>query len=87
MIYTKHGSSYLEEPAACYSIPKNHKYWTALRHYACTLATEAPPAINLPSSRKFSCPLMITNLLSHVQLFSLALFCLDTNSSHAHGQQ
>ena len=40
-----------------------------------TLATEAPPAINLPSSRKFSCLLMITNLLSHVQLFSLALFC------------
>ena len=38
-------------------------------------ATEAPPTIDLPSSRKFWCSLMVSNPVSHVRLFSLVFFC------------
>ena len=38
-------------------------------------ATEAPPTIDLSSSRKFWCSLMVSSPLSHVRLFSLAFFC------------
>ena len=38
-------------------------------------ATEAPPTIDLSSSRKFWCSPMVSSPLSHVRLFSLAFFC------------
>ena len=40
-----------------------------------THATEAPPTIDLSSSRMFWCSLMVSSPLSHVRLFSLAFFC------------
>ena len=40
-----------------------------------THATEAPPTIDSPSSRKFLCSPMVSSPLSHVRLFSLAFFC------------
>ena len=40
-----------------------------------THATEAPPTIDLSSSRKFWCSPMVSSPLSHVRLFSLAFFC------------
>ena len=40
-----------------------------------THATEAPPTINLPSSRKFWGSPRVSNPLSYIRLFSLAFFC------------
>ena len=49
---------------------KNHKYWTAVRHYACYRSST-----NNSSSRKFWCSPMVSSPLSHVRSFSLAFFC------------
>ena len=55
-----------------YMMPKtiNIGQWWDTTH-----ATEAPPTINFPSSRKFWCSPMVSSPLSHVRLFSLAFFC------------
>ena len=50
---------------------KNHKYWTAARHYA----RYRTPTISLPSSRKFWYSLTVSNPSGHDQLFCLAFFC------------
>ena len=38
-------------------------------------ATQATPTTCLPSSKKFWYSMLVSNPLSHVQLFSLAFFC------------
>ena len=55
-----------------YMMPKtiNIGQWWDTTH-----ATEAPPTIDLSSSRKFWCSPMVSSPLSHVRLFSLAFFC------------
>ena len=67
---------YLEEPAASYSIPIwCQKTVNIGQRWDTMHATEAPPTINLPSSRKFWCSPMVSSPVSHVWLFSLAFFC------------
>ena len=50
-----------------------------------THATEAPPTIDLSSSRKFWCSPMVSSPLSHVRLFSLVFCSTSTVLMHTVG--
>ena len=55
-----------------YMMPKTINFG---QRWDTTHTTEAPTTIKFPSSRKFWYSPMVSNPLSHVQLFSLAFFC------------
>ena len=61
-----------QPPTVFLQVVKNHKYWTAVRHYACYRSNTNN---KLPSSRRFWYSLTISNPSSHDQLFCLAFFC------------
>ena len=74
---TKHGSSYLEEPAACYSIPKNHKYWTALRHYDASYRSSTNNKLTLFQKVFMSSDDNQSIEPCPIAQFGVAPFCLD----------